>query len=92
METYVASYGRQRVAYHTEYGGPWLIGLGITRRIIPLERTASFGWRTAHGGFGMVDRHHSSGVVLMTSIRDGTPLWLDMDVVHVGSRTRTERS
>jgi hypothetical protein len=67
MESSVASDGRQRVAHHTEPGGPWLIGLGIMRRIIPLERTASFGWRTSHGGFGMVDRLHSSGADLMSS-------------------------
>jgi hypothetical protein len=51
----VATDGRQQDAHHTEPGGPWLIGLGIMRRIVPLERIASFGWRTVHGGFGMVD-------------------------------------
>jgi hypothetical protein len=67
MESYVASDGQQRVTHHTEPGGPWLIGVGITRRIIPLERTAYFRWRTAHGGFGMVDRLQYSGADLMSS-------------------------
>jgi hypothetical protein len=67
MESSIAMDGRHRVARHTEPGGPWLIGLDIMRRITPLERTASFGWQTSHGGFGMLDKLHSSGVGLMSS-------------------------
>jgi hypothetical protein len=76
MESYVASDGQQGVAHHTDPGGPWLIGMGIMRRIILLESTASFGWWTAHGGFRMVDRLHSSGAGLMSSERHYGWTWM----------------
>jgi hypothetical protein len=67
MKSSIATDGRPGETRHINPGGPQSIGLGIMRRITPLESIVYIGWKTSHGGFEVVYKLHSSGVGLMSS-------------------------